>query len=338
MNKNLHLNELDNDYLFSIIKKLIDRKILLIICGPTCVGKSKLAFNIARILDTDLISADSMQAYKGMDIGTAKYSLSDSLIKQYMIDLVDPDYNLTVVEFRNKAREIIRDNFFKIRKIPVLVGGSGLHIRCVIDDLAQVPEADPNIRKKIIETIKSKGLGALYEKLKNVDPLYSKKISPNDEKRIIRALEVEESSGKPFSSFQINWDKRESIYDIIFLGLIADRKKLYNDIEKRVDEMFKKGLVDEVSSLKEKGYDLNHSFKQAIGYKEVLKYINHQISLEECKDEVKKNTRNLAKKQITWFKADSRIKWINADDFDKITDLTKHTLKVIGENLNNENY
>jgi tRNA dimethylallyltransferase len=338
LNKYLHLNGSDSDYLSSIIKKLIDRKILLIICGPTCIGKSKLAFHVARILDTDLISADSMQAYKGMNIGTAKYNLPDSLIKQYMIDIVDPDYNLTVIEFRNKVREIIEDKFFKIRKIPVLVGGSGLHIRCVIDDLAQVPEADPNIRKILKNTIKSKGLAALYEKLKKVDPLYSKKISPNDEKRIIRALEVEESSGKPFSSFQINWNKREEIYDIIFLGLIADRNKLYKDIELRVDEMFEKGLVKEVRSLKEKGYDQNYSFKQAIGYKEVLKYINNQINLEECKEEVKKNTRNLAKKQITWFKADNRITWINTDDFDKITDLTKHTLKVVGEKLSDESY
>jgi tRNA dimethylallyltransferase len=252
LNKYLHLNGSDSDYLSSIIKKLIDRKILLIICGPTCIGKSKLAFHVARILDTDLISADSMQAYKGMNIGTAKYNLPDSLIKQYMIDIVDPDYNLTVIEFRNKVREIIEDKFFKIRKIPVLVGGSGLHIRCVIDDLAQVPEADPNIRKILKNTIKSKGLAALYEKLKKVDPLYSKKISPNDEKRIIRALEVEESSGKPFSSFQINWNKREEIYDIIFLGLIADRNKLYKDIELRVDEMFEKGLVKEVRSLKKR--------------------------------------------------------------------------------------
>ncbi len=338
MNKSIHLNNFDKDHLKSIIKKLIERKKLLIICGPTCVGKSEIAFHIARLFGTDLISADSMQAYKGMDIGTAKFSLSGSFIKQYMIDIVSPDHKLTVVEFRNMAREIIENNFFIRKKIPILAGGSGLHIRCVIDELAEVPEADVHIREEIKQSIKEKGISVLYEKLKIVDPLYAEKISPNDVKRIIRALEVEESTGKPFSSFQKNWNKRESIYNIIFLGIIAERKKLYRAIEKRVEEMFEKGLVEEVYGLKKKEYDQYCSLQQAIGYKEVLKYINNQTTLEACKEEVKKNTRNLAKRQITWFKADNRIQWINIDDFDKITDLTKKTLEVVGDALNNENY
>lgn len=317
----------------TLVSRLKEKKKVIIICGPTGVGKSMVGLNLAKILSTSIISVDSMQIYRGMDIGTDKYPVEMYGVKQYMIDVFNPDHYVTVVEFRDICRKIIEKEFFLKNRIPLLVGGSGLYIRGVIDNLKFIPESDSSVRRKLKEEIREYGLATYYEKLRKIDPIYSRKISSNDERRIIRALEVYEITGKPYSFFQDSWEDRKSIYDVIFLGFNIERSKLYRNIEERVDSMFKKGLVEEVENLVKEGYENCYSLRQAVGYKEVLRYLRGEISLAQCIYDVKRNTKKLAKKQITWFKQDKRIKWIRVDKYDNILELLEGILKIVWECL-----
>jgi len=327
--KNIYIN------LNELLEELINQKKVIVICGPTCTGKSRIGIILAKLLNTDIISVDSIQIYKGMDIGTDKHDTKKYNLKQYMTSIFNPDHYVTVVEFRDICRKIIEDEFFFKDKIPILVGGSGLYIRGVIDDLDFFPGRDKIIRNELKENIKKYGLSVYYEKLKKIDSTYSKKISINDERRIIRALEVYEITGKPFSFFQNKWESRKSIYNTDIFGIEVDRPELYKNIEERVNRMFEKGLVKEVKSLIEKGYKDCNSILQAVGYKEVVKYINGEINLPECVDEVKRNTRRLAKKQMTWFKSDPRIKWIRTDSYGNIIDLIMDILNIINNSVVN---
>jgi len=317
----------------NLVENIIKNKKMITICGPTCVGKTKIAIDLATVLKTDIISADSMQVYKGMDIGTDKYDTKKYNIKQYMTSIFNPDHHVTVVEFRDICRKIIKYEFFLKNKIPVLVGGSGLYIRGVIDDLDFIQGGDKTVRDRLKEDIKKHDLSVYYEKLKKIDFNYCKKISQNDQRRIIRALEVYEITGKPFSFFQNKWESRKSIYNNSIFGIEIGRQELYKNIEERVNRMSSSGLVKEVKNLIEKGYKDCNSILQGIGYKEVVKYINGEINLNECMDEVKRNTRRLAKKQITWFKADPRIKWIRTDSYDNIVDLIIDILNIVNNSV-----
>ena len=320
---------LDSKKILAVINKLISEKYLIIICGPTASGKSLAALTLARIFNTNIISADSMQAYTGMDIGTDKKEFSNLGINQFMINICSPDHFLTSVEYRDKAREIIKKEFFDKEMIPIIAGGSGLHIRAITEDLMDIPEEAQGLRNKIKKDIDSLGLPYYYEKLRNTDPEYAAKISSNDERRITRALEVFESTGKKFSDFQNKWQERESIYNCIFIGLFSDRKKLYENIEKRVNLMLEAGLLNEVKNLVTSGYKNCYSMKQAIGYKELVKYIDGETTFDFAVSEIKKNTRHLAKKQYTWFNADDRINWITTDNYDNIYNLTDDILNII---------
>jgi tRNA dimethylallyltransferase len=387
----------DPDFL-SVRQSMLEKKTIPVICGPTCTGKSALAFNLAKILETDIISIDSMQVYKSLDIGTDKFDSSQIGISQYMTDIFNPDHKLTVVEFRDICRKIIVEEFFKRGKVPIMAGGSGLYLRAVIDELdfTAVNENNPsgkdikngngtgidnfnrcvgngqdtisqNINivdtegkvgkietgegcvsydeenasaitgdngKKIREGLycqaekSEEGLLGLYVRLKEIDPVYAAKISSNDKKRIIRALEVHALTGLPFSSFQNKWHTRKSIYNCIMIGLLTKKEDLHANIEKRVDRMLEKGLISEVQALKKKGYDNSNSMAQAVGYKEVLKYLNGDMDIDLCRQEIIKNTKRLAKKQMTWFKADPRINWIRTDNCDNIFDLIEHVFEA----------
>ena len=315
-----------------LLKRLIDDKKIIVICGPTGIGKTGLGINIARVLNTDIISADSMQVYRGMDIGTDKADTSKYGIKQYMVDIFEPGHSLTVMEFSDIARGIISDKFFIKKKIPLTVGGSGLYIKSIIDDLDRGPGKDPDFRNKIEEDIDKNGLDKYYRELMGIDEDYASKISKNDRRRIIRALEVFHHTGMPFSKFQKKW-LSDSVYNVSFIGLDKDRKHLYEDIEERVDQMFEAGLLEEVNRLLNAGYWDSQSLVQAVGYKEVIASLEKKSSLEECVNEVKKNSRRLAKKQMTWFGRDSRINWIRVDNYDNMFDLIIDILKIIDGEL-----
>lgn len=358
----------------SVRQSMLEKKIIPIICGPTCTGKSALAFNLAKIFETDIISIDSMQVYKGLDIGTDKYDSSQIGINQYMTDIFKPDHKLTVVEFRDICRNTIEEEFFNKGRIPIMAGGSGLYLRAVIDELDFTADNDngnaigedygrskdnksgkENSKSSVNNIASGKeniggiigedgnkireglycqaesskgGLLGLYAKLKEMDPVYAAKISPNDKKRIIRAIEVYTLTGRPFSSFQNKWKARKSIYNCIIIGLLTPKEMLYANIEKRTDRMFENGLINEVQALTEQGYKYSNSLAQAVGYKEVLRYLGGDIDMDMCRQEIVKNTKRLAKKQMTWFKADPRINWIRTDNYDNIFDLIANVFEV----------
>jgi len=313
-----------------LIDKLIKTRKIIVICGPTGIGKSRLGINIASLFDTDIISADSMQIYSGMDIGTDKINTGIYGIRQFMIDLFEPDHKLTVMEFKDIAIKVMFDEFLNKQRIPVIVGGSGLYIKAIIDDIDKGPGEDIAFRKEIEKDIEKNGPDKYYDRLLDVDKAYASKISKNDIRRIIRALEVYNLSKIPYSEMQKSW-KTASPFNVTFIGLKKERTSLYNDIEKRVDDMFSSGLLREVKNLLKNGYDDCFSLKQAVGYKEVIGYINGDIDLDECKRLVKQNSRRLAKKQMTWFGRDNRINWLRVDNYDNIFDLIIDAIKIIHE-------
>lgn len=336
LKKELKKNSLN---LEGIKHKAIKTKKVIIICGPTCTGKSALAIELARILNTDLISLDSMQVYKGMDIGTDKYNTEKYSIKQYMTDIFEPDHTATAVEFRNICRELVDYDFFAKQRVPVMVGGSGLYIRAVVDDLDFVAGEntgqDTTYRKNLTKEIEEMGIETVYERLKVIDPEYAKKIGKMDSKRIIRALEVYNLTGLPFSSFQKKWNSRKSIYNCTMIGLLRDKNDISECITRRVEDMIAGGLIEEVKSLIAKGYKDCNSLKQAVGYKEVMDYIeNGEIeNIEFLKSRIISSTKKLAKKQITWFKADPRVYWISIDNCDNILNSIIKVLLILWSDL-----
>lgn len=288
---------------------------MIAIIGPTGVGKSEVAIELAKKLDGEVISADSMQIYRGMDIGTAKVTPEEmDGIPHYLIDVVDPAEPFSVAEYQKMARQIIEDISRK-GKMPILVGGTGLYIRSVIDKL-EFPsgEITSEIRKRLEERAEKEGGRALYEELIEKDPGAANLIHPNNVRRIIRALEVIELTGKPFTQFQKEWKTRESIYDLRMFGLTTIRKKLHERVNKRVDRMIAEGLLDEVKSLLSQGYESFLTSQQAIGYKELTGYLKGEKSLEDAIEVLKARTRQYAKRQLTWFRADPRVQWIDVTD------------------------
>ncbi|MBO8158382.1 MAG: tRNA (adenosine(37)-N6)-dimethylallyltransferase MiaA [Thermosyntropha sp.] len=294
---------------------------LAAIVGPTAIGKTEVSIMVAEKIGGEIISCDSMQIYKGMDIGTAKVGKEERLrIKHHMIDIVDPGVNYSVADYQREVKKIIAD-INKNGKIPILVGGTGLYYQAVVDDYHFLPmHSRQEVRRKWEDLIEKRGLAFAYEYLRVVDPDYSKIISPNDKKRIIRALEVFEITGKPFSKFQT---RDISCYNLAVVGLYMERNELYKRINYRVEEMIKKGLIDEVYELWKKGYDLTFNSMQGLGYKQVLYYLEGFLTKEELINEIKRETRHYAKRQWTWFKKDKRISWFNVSEFISKEELAK---------------
>ena len=286
---------------------------VLIILGPTAVGKSKLAIELANKLDGEIISADSMQVYFGMDIGTAKPSKEElEDVPHHLINIIPPDKNWSVSDFISNARSIIED-IIKKGKLPIVVGGTGLYLNALIEGYAfPIVEANKEIRGRLEGEAKVYGSPHLYEKLKNVDPDAAAKIHYNDLKRIIRALEVYELTGKPISQAQSK-DVEILPYEPVIVGLNMDRKILYERIEERVDKMLKAGLVEEVKGLIKEGYDKKLSSMQAIGYKEVAEHLHGKYTYDELVNILKQNTRNFAKRQMTWFRRFKNIHWFDVE-------------------------
>lgn len=292
---------------------------IIVIVGPTAVGKTYVSVELAKKLETQIISADSMQIYKLMDIGTAKVTEKEKQgITHHMIDIIYPDESYSVSLFKQNAENII-DELHKKEKVPIIVGGSGLYVNSIIYDLdfGKV-ESDSEIRDYYTNYYKENGEDKLYEKLKEVDPTSSEKIHKNNVKRVIRALEVYELTGKPFSSFSTDIRKKSDKYQTILIGLYMDRKELYPRINKRVDKMVEEGLIEEIKMLLDKGYNKDLVSMQAIGYKEIVEYLEGNITLEESIDLLKKNTRRFAKRQFTWFLNDESVKWFDVEDVNKI--------------------
>lgn len=286
------------------------RKKILFLVGPTASGKSHIGIYLAKKLKGSIISADSMQVYKEMNIGTAKPTPKErKSVPHYLIDMVSPTRSFSVYEWRKQALESIQEIVEKNR-LPIVVGGSGLYIQALTQGLAEQAPADFKVRKKFSDIADKKGSSYLYRMLVKKDPESAKKIHPNDKKRVIRALEIFELTGKTKSQ----WAKKtESLSDLGYsfriIGIQYPREILYQRIEARIDEMLKQGLVKEVKRLSKKR--LSKTANQSLSYREILASMKGKMSLDEAVNLLKKNTRNFAKRQITWFRHEKRIRWID---------------------------
>jgi len=313
---------------------LNNKENLLIILGPTAIGKSDVAINVAQKINGEIISADSMQIYKYMDIGTAKVKPEEMRgIPHYLIDIVYPDEEFTVADFKHEAEKYISEINNK-NKLPIVVGGTGLYINSLVYELKFTKvKSNPDLRQNLNELAEKYGNNYIYNKLCKIDSISAKRINPNDRKRIIRALEIYYETGKPMSYFNNNFRKESNKYNLIMIGLNTDRKLLYSRIEKRIDEMINRGLIDEVKNLLNMGYNKNLTSMQAIGYKEIISYLEGEIELSEAINILKRNTRRFAKRQLTWFRRDNRIKWIDIKDFKDIDDIGNYIFSYVNKIL-----
>ena len=283
---------------------------LVIVLGPTAVGKSECAIELARQFDMEIINADSMQVYREMDIGSAKPSPAQrTLVTHHLIDIKNPDEVFSAAQFRKEALSCIESLHRKGKK-PLVVGGTGLYIRALTRGLFPAPPADHILRKKLREQEKNKGKWYLHQELTKIDPAAASRIHPNDTFRIIRALEVFHLTGKSISEQHQEHQFRESYFDVLKLGLMRDRKELYNRIEKRVDLMVNSGLVEEVKTVLAKGYPPTIKPFQSLGYKQILGFLQGETDMDEAVRLIKRNTKRYAKRQITWFKKDIEIQWL----------------------------
>lgn len=301
------------------------KKSLIIIAGPTACGKTACSVNLAKMINGEIISADSMQVYKYMNIGTAKIT-NDEMegIKHYLIDEFYPDEDFSIAKFKNLAKIYINKIYDK-GKIPILVGGTGFYINSVIYDNNFIELEKDNIYRKELEILSIiKGNKFLHDMLKEIDPISADKIHSNNVKKIIRALEYFKQTGEKISEHNEKEKRKEKAYDTTFFILNMNREKLYDRINLRVDIMIKKGLLDEVKGLLDKGYNKNLVSMQGIGYKEIIKYIEGEISFDEAVNILKRDTRHFAKRQITWFKhqCEDGI-WIDVSNYKNLKDLAK---------------
>jgi len=289
----------------------LQRRILVLV-GPTASGKTPVAIDVARQINAEIISADSRQMYKLMDIGTAKPSPEDlRQVKHYFVDDRFPDQNFNAAEFGIQGRTII-DEILNRRKVPLVVGGSGLYIQGLIDGFFDDAEPDDELRSSLYDRIEREGSEKLLEELRSVDPAAASTMLPSNKKRIVRALEVFHLTGQPISALQ-----RKTVttnFNPVFVGLSWNRKKLYDRINRRVDRMIDEGLVEEAQMLKSRGYDPHLNALQTVGYKEAFEFLRGGITHKRMVDLIKQQTRRYAKRQLTWFRHDDRITWFPVED------------------------
>lgn len=306
---------------------------VIVIVGPTCSGKTKLSLLLAKLLNVEIISADSRQIYKKMNIGTAKPSFEDlSDVKHYFIDEFEPDEDFNASKFEQKADEIIKKILLG-NKIPVVVGGSGLYIKALINGISESIESSSVLRRELLDIRNKYGNEYLYNELKKIDPESSKKMLPQNWKRVLRALEVFKLTGKPIWQHH-SQQKNKEVFQFHQIGLLWDRNVLYKNIENRVDEMFSNGLITEVNKILFENYSKNINSLNTVGYKEVIDYLDGKITLPRAIELVKRNTRRYAKRQMTWFNADKRIKWYPINGSRDLELLANNIAKEINEGKN----
>lgn len=283
---------------------------LVIVQGPTASGKSALALELAERIGGEIVNADSMQVYRGMDIGTAKPSQEERRrVPHHLYDIVDPKVNFTAADFREHASRAIADIERRGKRV-ILVGGTGLYIRILTQGLVASPGGDDNIRRELEDQAHGEGLESLHRRLAAVDPVAAARLHPNDGVRIVRALEVFLLTGRPLSVFQEAHRFADEPYRCLKLGITVERELLYRRVEERVDRMIAEGLVEEVRGLLSAGYPATLKAMGSIGYREICAYLAGEFSLDEAVRLIKQNTRQYAKRQMTWFRRDSEIIWV----------------------------
>ena len=303
---------------------------VIVIVGPTCSGKTTLSLKLSQLIPAEIISADSRQFYKYLDIGTAKPSIEQlQTVPHHLIDFLDPLENYDVSLFENDAEKIINE-ILKENKIPIVVGGSGLYVKALIDGIFDTDVKNEEYRKELLQKRKEFGDEFLYNELKKVDPESASKMLAQNWKRVMRALEVFHTTGEPiWKHYQKQYAHKEKKYLFKQFGLNWDRKILYKNIDNRVDEMIEAGFVEEVKNILEKGYDKNLNSLNTVGYKEIVQHLEGEISLERTIELIKRNTRHYAKRQLTWFRKDERIHWFDINNISELDQIAKKIIQSL---------
>ena len=304
---------------------------IIVICGPTASGKTALSIELAKKINGEIVSADSMQIYKDMNIGTAKPTIQEQDgIKHYLMDYVSPEKRYSVAEYKKDAINAIEE-ILKNKKVPIIVGGTGLYIDSVVKGIEYNEiNTDLNYRKELDKIAESEGFEYLYQKAKSIDEEAMKKISHNDKKRIFRVLELYKATGKTKTQLEIESREKENPYEFTIFGIETEREKLYNRINARVDNMIKQGLIKEVEEIIIK-YNSFPTAMQGLGYKEVKEYLDGILTKEEMTEKIKMETRRYAKRQMTWFRRNKEIIWLkgveNKEELQKNIDIILEVLK-----------
>ncbi|QWH18753.1 tRNA (adenosine(37)-N6)-dimethylallyltransferase MiaA [Bacillus mycoides] len=301
----------------------VQREKVAVIIGPTAVGKTKLSIDLAKALNGEIISGDSMQIYRTMDIGTAKVTTDEmDGIPHYMIDIKDPEDSFSVAEFQERVRKCIRE-ITERGRLPIIVGGTGLYIQSVLFDYQFTDEAgDATYREQMEKLALERGVEYVHKKLQEVDPESAERIHANNVRRVIRALEIFHTTGEKMSN-QLEKQENELLYDVSLIGLTMDREMLYDRINLRVNLMIEQGLLEEVKGLHERGVRDCQSI-QAIGYKEIYDYFENRVSLEEAVSQLKTNSRRYAKRQLTWFRNKMDVAWFDVTDGEKTSEILRY--------------
>ena len=292
------------------------KKPLIILTGPTAVGKTALSIKLAKAIQGEIISADSMQVYRGMDIGSAKVTTEEmDGVPHYLIDVLDPDEEFNVVVFQKLAREAM-EKIYANGHIPIIAGGTGFYIQAILNEIAFTEtETDDSYRKQLEQQAQEYGAQWLHDQLKEVDPQAAVDIHPNNVKRVIRALEFYKETGTKISEHNEAERQKQSPYNFAYFVLNMDRQKLYERIELRIDQMLEQGLIEEVRQLQEKGCHAGMVSMQGLGYKEILAYLQGECTLEEAIYILKRDTRHFAKRQLTWFRREREVCWIEKEAY-----------------------
>lgn len=299
-----------------------DKTRLVVICGPTAVGKTALALDLAEKFNGEIVSADSRQIYCRMDIGTAKPTAEEqNRVRHHLIDVVNPDQEFHAARYVEFAEAAINDIVSRGKRV-FLAGGTGLYIKALTEGLLEAPGADSVLRKELHERAEREGSAALHAELVQVDPVSAERLHPNDLIRIVRALEVYSQGGKPLSSLQDEHGFRGEQFKTLKLGLDCERELLYERIDKRSEQMFETGLLEEAQGLLDAGYDPDLKILRTIGYRQAFAFLRNEMSREEALEDLQRATRRYAKQQLTWFRKDKSIIWLeSSDDFDTIQKL-----------------
>ncbi len=301
---------------------------LLCLLGPTAVGKTEVAIQLAQRLNAEIISVDSRQIYRQMDIGTAKPTPEEQqAARHHLIDCVDITEPFSVADYQSLTDAAIAEIQNRGKQV-LLVGGAGLYFRAIVDGLFEGPAADPSLRKRLEQEVSDQGVDVLHNRLRACDPESAERIHPNNVIRVIRALEVYELTGTPMPEHQQQWQPENQRYPFIAFGLTMPRELLYRRIEQRVDIMLANGLMVEVESLLAAGYSRETFALQSFGYKELIAYLDGKCTYVQAIEQLKQNTRRFAKRQMTWFRKDSRIEWI---DREEISDVVGYIMGKIGD-------
>jgi len=299
---------------------------LVVICGPTGIGKTELSLSLAETFNGSVVSSDSMQIYRYMDIGTAKPESKElSRVPHYMIDIVDPDEPYDAAMFYREGRQAI-DQIYGLQRIPLIVGGTGFYLKALLYGLFEAKPVDSEVLEQLKNEAVAEGIFPLYERLKICDPEAASRIHINDTYRVVRALAVFETSGKTMSEFQQAHGFAESPFDMLKICLFNDRELLYDRINRRVDIMIDAGLLNEVQSLQERGYSGDLKSMQSIGYRHMIGFIDGKNTWDETVYTLKRDTRHFAKRQLTWFRKDQEMIWKAPDDAEKIIAIVRQFL------------